>query len=151
MEWETLEYEHFDKDAGWYKTVAILTIVGLILSLLLWDFLLTLILLVGGFSVMIYGARTPHPIHVKLTSKGIVVEKNLFLYSKLRSFSINEEHGETRIPKLVVEADRLFLPHLIIPLFNVDKEKVRTYLLSYLPEEHHEETFADVIFDLLHF
>lgn len=151
MEWETPEYEHFDKDLGWYKGVVIVTVIAVILSLLFKNFLLALILLTGGFTIMLYGSRLPSTINVKLVRKGVVINKDLYLYQKLRSFWISDEHGEIRTPKLIIEADRFFLPHLVIPLANVDREAVRNYLLQYLPEVHHEESFADVLFDLVHF
>jgi hypothetical protein len=151
MEWETPEYEHFDKDVGWYKGVVIITIIAVILSLIFKNFLLALILLIGGFTMMLYGSRFPQIIKVKFTPKGISINQDLYLYQKLHSFWISDEHGETRAPKLIIEADRFFLPHLVIPLNDVNREAVRNHLLQYLPEMHHEESFADVIFDLVHF
>jgi hypothetical protein len=151
MEWQTPEYEHFDKDVGWYKGVIIVTVIAVILALIFHNVLLALILLIGGFTVMLYGSRLPSIITIKLIPKGILINKDLYLYQKLHSFWISDEHGETRAPKLIVEADRLLLPHIVIPLADVDREAVRDYLLQYLPEVHHEESFADVIFDLIHF
>ncbi len=151
MEWETPEYEHFGKDVGWYKGVIIVTVIAVVLSLIFKNFLLALILLIGGFTIMLYGSRLPLIIKIKLTPKGILINKDLYLYQKLHSFWISDEHGEARTPKLIIEADRFFLPHLVIPLNNVGREATRDYLLQYLPEMHHEESLADVIFDLVHF
>lgn len=151
MEWDTPEYEHFDKDVGWFKGVIIITIIVVVLALLLKNILLALIALIGGFTVMLYGARLPRLVKIKLTPKGILINKDLYLYRKLKSFCVSDEHGEGRSHKLIVEADRTFIPHLVILLNDVDESAVRRYLLQYLPEEHHEESFADVIFDLLHF
>ena len=151
MEWETPEYEHFDKDIGWFKGVIIITVITVILSLLFKNIFLALILLVGGFTVMLFGAREPQMMTVKLTRKGILINKDLYRYEKLNSFCISDQHGEERAHKLIIEADRTFIPHMVILLNNVDEEAVRDYLLQYLPEEHHEESFADVLFDIVHF
>lgn len=152
VEWQTPEYEHFDKDIGWFKAVLIVTVASVILALLFQNFFFALILLLSGFVVMLYGARLPEMINVSLTPKGVRINQNLFPYDRLKSFWISDQHGEGRAKKLILEADRFFLPHVVLPLSpEADEGLIREYLLRYLPETHHEESFADVLADLIHF
>jgi hypothetical protein len=152
VEWQTPEYEHFDKDIGWFKAVFLVTVISVILALVFQNFFFALILLLSGFVIMLYGARLPEMMEVILTPKGVRINQNLFPYDRLKSFWLSDSHGEGRAKKLILEADRFFLPHVVIPLAaETDEELVREYLLQYLPELRHEESFADVIADLIHF
>lgn len=152
LEWEALEYEHFAKDARWYKRVMIAVAVLAFISLLFKNFLLAVLVLVGGFAVLLHGARLPETLKIKLTAKGLKINDHLYPYDRLQSFWLTDDHGEDRRPKLIVEADRFFLPHLVILLPEAPREEaIREYLLQYLPEVRREESFADILSDWLHF
>lgn len=152
MEWQAPEYEHFEKDFNWFRNVFLVTIGAVILALLFKNFIFAAILLAGGFTIILYGARLPEMLEVKLTERGIRLNNLLYPYDKLRSFWLTAEHGEERGPKLLVEGEHFFLPHLVIPLADdIKPSAVRAYLAAHLPETRREESLADLIFDLLHF
>jgi hypothetical protein len=70
-------------------------------------------------------------------------------YDQLQSFWVNDNN---RKRKIILESERFFLPHLIIPLpAEVSDEEARAYLLPLLAEVRHEESLADIIADTLGF
>lgn len=149
IEWETFEHEHFEKNPRWFWIVGIITILAAIIALLFQSILVAILALVAGFTLALYGAKVPSLCHYSLTPKGIRVNSELFPYDRLHSFWVGDEY---RGRKIIVQVERFFLPHLILPLPDeIEDEVVRDYLLQYLPEERHEDSLVDMIFDSLGF
>ena len=149
IEWEAPEYDHFEKDANWFWTIGGAALGLVLIAILLKNFLFAIIILLGAFTVMLYGARLPSLIYFALTPKGLRVKDRLYPYNYLRSFWISDEHAKR---KIIIESDRLLLPHLIILLPpEIDDVEAREYLLQYLPEVQHEESLIDLLTDYLGF
>ena len=149
LEWQAPEYDHFVRDARWFWQVGLGAVVLILLAILVKNFLLAVIILLAGFTVMLYGARPPALLHFSLTPKGLRVNRQLYPFRRLHSFWVSDEFGKR---KIIMESERWFLPHLIIPLpEDVSDDEARQFLLKHLPEEHHEESAADYLADYLGF
>jgi|SRR6185436_10344385 len=149
IEWRAPEYDHFERTPEWFWTIGIVSAVLILASILFKNFLFAIILLLGSFTAMLYAARPPQPLDFALTPKGIRIKDRLYPYDSVHSFWVSDDYHKR---KIIIESDRLILPHLIIPLpAEVSDETARTYLLAYLPEQRHEESLADMIADALGF
>ncbi len=149
MEWQAPEYDHFEKTANWFWLTGAVAGALILLAVLFKDFLFAVVLLLGAFTIMMYAARPPVLIDFALTKKGLRIKDRLYPYDHLKSFWVSDEYHKR---KIIVESDRLVLPHLIVPLPpNIDDEEAREYLLQYLPEMRHEESLIDLLADYLGF
>ena len=151
LEWQAPEYEHREKNPDWFWAVGIAGGVIALLALLLKNFLLAVIAVLGAFTIILYGARPPAVINFALTAKGVRVKDRLYPYDYLKSFWVDEEKGEGK-RKIIVESKKILLSHIILPLApEVRSDKVRHYLAAFLPEVRHEDSLADAIGDVLGF
>ncbi len=149
LEWEAYEHDWFPKTTHWFWIIGGATAVLMLVAILFNNFLFAILLLVGGFALALHGAKIPELVHYSLTPKGIRLNDQLFPYDRLRSFWITNEHVGH---KVIIQIDRLLLPHLVLPMTeDVNGEHLREYLLQYLAEERHEESLADMLFDYLGF
>ncbi len=149
LEWEAYEHEWFEKNEHWFGLLGGVTLLFIVIALLFKNILLALLILIGGFALMLHGAKIPSLVKYTLTPKGIRINNELYSFDRLRSFWVSDEAGRR---KIILHIDRLILPHLILPLpDSVSDEAARDYLLQYLAEERHEESIADLLFDYLGF
>ncbi len=147
MEWQVLEYPHDPKHPNWFWLLGGAVIVGAIVAVLFKNFLLAILIVLGGFTSMMFGARRPEVIRCALSDKGITIKNRLYLYEQLKSFWVDAEHPVE--PRIIIEAKKMFLPHILIPLGEgVSAEQVRSYLARFLTEEKHEHSLIDIIGDI---
>ncbi len=149
IEWEAPEYNHFEKESNWYWAVGLLAFAMILLAMVLKNFLFAIIILIGAFTVMLYAARAPELINFALTPKGLRIKDRLYPYDSLHAFWISDEHNKR---KIIIDSDRLFLPHIIVLLPDVvSDDEARDYLLQYLPEKRLDESLIDLLSDYLGF
>lgn len=145
IEWQAPEYTHYEKNQNWFWTAGIIVAILILSSLIFKNFLFAIIVLLGAFTAMMYGARPPEMITFALTPKGLRIKDRLYLYHDLKSFWVSDEYHHR---KIIVESSRLILPHIIVPLpEKVTDAEARDFLLQYLAEERHEESLIDLIAD----
>ncbi|MEX0918903.1 MAG: hypothetical protein WDZ85_02990 [Candidatus Paceibacterota bacterium] len=148
IEWQTLEYDHQEKPADWFWLVGLISVLGIIISVVVMNFLLAVIILIAGFTVMMYGARPPEEITVILDRRGVRIKNQVYPYSNITAFALRDDEEPH---KLHLHIDRLFLPHLSVNLEEIPPETIRTHLAKYLPEEPYEEHLLDLIAERLGF
>ncbi|MCE9628457.1 MAG: hypothetical protein K8Q91_00430 [Candidatus Vogelbacteria bacterium] len=148
LEWQAFEYNYNEKNSDWFWMVGIVGGIAVILAILFKNFLFAIILLLSTFTVLMYGARKPELITFAITAKGIRIKNDLYPFKNLKGFAIKEDDD---FAKLMIHSDRLFLPHIIIPLEDIDPELIRERLSIFLDEEHFEETFVDIFVERLGF
>ena len=148
IEWETLEYEHRERSSNWYWVVGLVALVLVIGSIVMKNFLLAILVLLGAFTLMLYARRHPRRMRVVVSRRGIQVRNSLFPYHTLRSFWLHDEEDEPR--KIIIRSEKLFMPHIHLPLADdLDHEALRAFLLDFLPEEPYQPTIIDVLAEYL--
>ena len=147
LEWETLEYAPVERSSNWYWLVGVIALLFAIGAIVLKNFLLAILILLGAFTLMLYAARRPKQIKIVVSRRGIQIHNNLFPYHTLRSFWLHDEEGDR---KVVIQSEKLLMPHLHLPLTDdVDHESLRLLLLDFLPEEPHRPTVVDLLAEYL--
>jgi len=145
IEWQAPEYTHYEKNQNWFWITGVIAGILVLLSIIFKNFLFAIIILLGAFTAMMYGARPPELIPFALNSKGLRIKDRLYLYQDLKSFWVSDEYNHR---KIIIESSRLILPHIIVPLpDNVTDAEARDFLLQYLEEVRHEESLIDLIAD----
>jgi hypothetical protein len=148
LEWTAPEYEQTERSPDWFWGVGIVIFAILIVCIVLKNFLLALIILVGTGTLYAFTQRDPEMITFKLTPDGIVAKNEVFPFKHTESFWVAEERWPH---KLFIKTDRFFFPHVVIPLDEANPESVRQYLRQYLKEIPHEESMIEIFSEYLGF
>ena len=150
IEWEEFEYQYYQKDQSWYWWVGGVGLAAVVLSMIFGSILFAILLLLSAVVIMLYGARHPELIPFVLHPHGVQVYKKLYPYQHLKSFWVLDIPERPR--KIIITSEKVFLPHLVLPLHrDIETEQVREFLGRYLPEEHTEESLADILSDYFGF
>jgi len=147
--WQAHEYEHVEKSGDWYWIIGVVAIALALISLILENILFAVLIVVGAAVLMVHRAKHPRLLNFEINNRGVVTEKTLYPYKTLDSFCISDD--EPGRERLVVKSQKLFTPFIVIPVGETSSEMVRNYLLNFLEEEEHEESFAVQIMEWLGF
>ncbi len=148
LQWEALEYEPSTREENWFYTIGIVAIIAIVLSIIFKNFLFAIIILLSAFTLIMYELRPPRLQTIKITAKGIQVEKELFPFGNILSFAITDGKPARH---LIININRLVLSKIHLSLGETDPEKIRQILIQRLKETEHKETVIDLISDRLGF
>ena len=149
MEWDTLEHSYTEKTNDWYASVILVSGSLIAVELLMNNWILIALIMVGTISFLLLAARRPNIMHVAITKKGVRAGNTLYPYSTLDGFAIAEYAHEER---LLLESNRHIMPLHVIPLAEeIDPDDVREVLSQYLPEKDLQESLPHLLFERLGF
>lgn len=149
--WEGREYSFEERGPDWYWALGIITIAGVLASILFSNILLALVILAGAAAVALQAAKH-HRVHrFDIYDNGIAIDDSLYLYEDMRDFSVLEYLDPDQPPALSIKTNHIMAPHLLIPIHDYDPEDVYEYIENHLPEGMHEETLIDRLSALLKF
>lgn len=145
IEWTTTEYEHRERNKEWFWTVGILAGAIALVAMLFDNALLGIVVIIGAFTLMLLSSKPPQQLQVTVSNKGIRIKNDLYLYSTLHSFWIDEEAA---YPTLTIPTGKVLMPHIRVGLEGVEPLVLQRYLLRYMKEEYQEPT---IIESLVHY
>ncbi len=146
--WSTQEYEYKEKKTDWYIALVIIAISISLASFLLGNILFAILIIIGTFTLAMYSIREPGTIDVELNKRGIIVNDIIYPYNTLESFWVEEYDRE---PKIIIQSEKALMPYIIIPLGNIDPDKVREFLFEYIEEKEHHESLLHKLVESLGF
>lgn len=127
--------ERTAKSEDWYWALGILAVTGAIAAILMHNTLFALLIIIGSITLGL-SAREIHGSHEEryaVSVRGVTVGNRLYSYQQLVGFWIDERDPEH--PVLLLDAQEILSPHLVIPLADeVDRDALQDLLLDYLPE-----------------
>ena len=148
IEWQAPDHDLPIKAADWYISVIVIGLSISVASLFLHNLLFAVFCLLATISIIIHAAKKPEMIDFSLTTQGIQIKHDFFPYGKLYSFWINHQKNKNEI---ILHSDRTVLPHLIVPIRDVDPEDVRMLLKQHVPERHAHKNLFDITLEYLGF
>ena len=143
MSWEAEEFERYEKNKDWYWSVGIVSIGFFILALILENWLFAILVVLGGFTIAMYGSKNPKIIQFSITSRGIKADQVLYPFESLKYFWIN--YDPPHIRELYVVSKKVIQTQINIPLGAADPNEVREHLVKFLEEKEIEESLFDTI------
>ena len=146
ISWVAHEHVHLKRSADWYWAVGLLSFAIALASFIFDNVLFGALILISAFTLMLHAARGPQLYKYEVTSRGIVAHTSLYPYETIQSFWIHEEYHPKR---LVIKSKRTVLPHITIPLGEMEPSEVRQLLRPKLKEERHDPSLSEVISDYL--
>ena len=142
---KALEYHYRHKASDWYWAVGIVTIAAATTAIIFNNILFGILIILGGFSLIIHAARPPRERDIEIGEAGITINEYRFSYSNLESFWL--EHNE--FPRLLIKTNRTLMPHIVIPVSHLDESEraeIREFLRTKLLElEQHEPVFEMIM------
>lgn len=147
--WEAPEHTHIEKTSDWYWILGIVAIAGSVASIIFGNVLFGVVILLGACSVFITSHRKPRIIPFEVSARGVRVREELFQYSTLDSFYLDEDNSAG--PQLIVKSKKLFVPLIIIPVPDEYIDAIEDVIASRLREEHLEEPLSHRILEFLGF
>lgn len=147
--WKALEYEHRERSHDWFWAVGIVAVGGAILAILFNDLLFAVVIVVAAVAIILHVLRHPSELSCEIQDKGILINTTLYPYRTLESFWIHE-HKATK--ELVLTSQKLFMPHIHVPLADdMNPDAVRDILLDYLPENEVMPSVSEKVMELVGF
>jgi len=150
LEWRAHEYVHVEKTQDWYWALGLLAVAGAVTSLLFNNVLFAIFILIASFVLALFAARKPDLVSFSLTQRGVRINDKLYQFSTFDSFAI-DEISSSHTPKLILESNKHFMPHIVIPLEGVHADDVHDFLKHFLHEKHHMEPLAHRVMEWLGF
>ena len=149
VSWEAPEHHHLEKTSNWYWILIIIAISGFITFIILNNILLGVLFLIAGSVMILVSVQNPRTIPFAVTLRGVRVNDELFPYSTLESFYLDEEHPHG--PQLLIQSKHTFMSLIILPVPEEIVDDVDDIISARLPEEHLEEPLSHKILEFLGF
>ena len=147
--WEAPEHHHIEKSSDWFWILGILAVAASIVAILFGNILFGIVILLCAAAMTLVAMQEPNVIPFAVTVRGVRVGPDLYPYSTLESFFIDEEHPLG--PQLLVKSERYFMPLIIMPIPEDHIDDIESIIETRLPEEHLEEPLAHKILEFFGF
>lgn len=148
ISWDAPLHLHGEKKPDWYWAVGIITLALAVVAFLFGEVITGIFVIAAAAALVIHASHTPHVVHYEVNDRGLMMDEILYPFLTLDSFSI--PHDEFP-PRLIVKSRKLFMPFIVIYIFDEDPEEVRAVLLKYIAETEHREPFMKKLLELLGF
>lgn len=147
------EYYHRHKTSDWYWMVGIVAVSAIAVAVIFNNILFAILIALGAFSLCMHAARQPDVREVEISDAGVTVGNYRFSYANLESFWIEHEAHATH-GRMLIKTNRALNPHIIVPVSHIseeEKEELREFLKSKLPEVEQTEPLLEQIMEYLGF
>lgn len=149
LEWTAYEHTYREKRPDWYWAVGIVAFALTLVAVILGNFLLAVVIVIGTFTLLLHSGRPPRLVRFALTERGVVTDRMEYPYVTLSSFWVDASVPEW--PKLLLKSKKALTVQMAIPITDVPLDAVRDHLLNFLPEEEQTEPFAQKLIERLGF
>jgi len=140
ISWTASEFIAHEKTAGWYLALGLASVIGAIIVFTIFrDWVTTIVILMAGLALGVYGGWRPREQEYGLSTRGLSVGQRFFAYEDFRSFSIVDEGAFTSIQFAPLKR---FGTPVSIYYDPKDEEAILNLLSARLPME---ETHADPV------
>lgn len=137
--WHVLTHEHREHTADWYWALGLLTVIGAGASIYFGNFLLGIILLLGGISIAVLKIRGPREHQVRLDPRGATLDGTLYPWKSVQSFWVHTDEFLTT-PRLYLTTRSVLMPRIVVPLDDeTHGEQVYAFCSQYTSEAAEEE------------
>lgn len=144
INWQIEEPDNLPKNAEWFWALGILALALIIFSILLKNYLLTIIVALTIFIIYSSKNKKPELINFRLDNDGLYIEHQFYPYDSFESFWIFEVHTDKE-RELALRHKRRLSPLLIVPFYDNDEPRIREILNKYLPESEEQESLIDLL------
>lgn len=149
ISWEAPEHYHSEKSGDWYWALGIIALCGAVAAFLFGNFLFAIVILVGAGVMSLQSNKHPRIVPFLVGARGVRVGEQLFPYSALESYSIDED--DFRGPRLLLKAKHLYTPLIVMPIPEDRVQDIEDLVRERLKEEGLEEPLANRLLNMIGF
>ncbi len=157
IKWQALEFEYQKKDVSWYWLSVMAAIILVALAIWQGNFLFAIFIVIAELVVVSFAGKFPPVWEFKISGKGVEIgrpnqqgEKKFYPYEKLEGFDIHSGGDETH-KELVFKSESKLQPFLKINIHSEDEERIKKFLLKFLPREEFDKSAIDSVSKLIRF
>ncbi len=144
ISWDAPDHIHTPKDNDWYWAVGIITFTAAILAFIFGNVIFGILIIVGVFALLVHASRKAHILHIEINDRGIVIDDTLYPFLTIESFWID---AHVLPSKILLKSTKTFMPYIHVYIEDVDPERVRDILLTYIAETEHHEPLSQKILE----
>lgn len=149
IEWSAPEYDHEEKSNDWFWTIGLITLVSVIISLWLSNYIFAIFLAISGASLILFTLRHPQEVTYTIENEGLSMGKDKYEWKNIKSFYIIKKNKDNS--KLLIETNKYFLPVYTIPMPTELTYEVKENLLKVLPSKELGESKSMLFMEKLGF
>jgi len=147
--WEAEEFSYYEKSRAWFLVGGIFFFLVVGYFTIVKELITAVTFLLLGITVYLFSLKKPRVINCSITYQAILVDNVTYPFTDLESFWIFYEPPDFKVISL--KHKKPYLPHIHIPLGDVDPMEVRKILVELLAETEQEEAFSDKMARYLRF
>lgn len=148
LRWSAYEHEHIERGSDWFWALGIIAVSAALTSILFSNVFFAVLIIVAALTIGLIARHPPELHEFEISEKGILTGKTFTPYEKILAFWVDDELDE---PLLLVDTTTFMSPNLIIPLGEMEPERVRAYLRERVEETPMKEPVAHKILELFGF
>ncbi len=147
-QWKAPEFEVYEKSSRWYIIAGLFIVAMIAYALFTNGPIMAITFILIGIVGYIHLQKDPRVITFSITSKGVIADKEMYLYDNINSFWIFYDPNHTKTISLHTKAS--MLPFIHIPLADEDPVRLRELLMRNIPEIKQDPGLIDAIERVLH-
>lgn len=158
ISWQAPEYEYYQKEAGWYWISLIVGIVLIAISLWQENFLFAVFIVIAWILLINISGRFPTIWEFNLDEKGLTIrlpnvdashKPKFYPMHNIEGFDIHPATDEYK--ELIFKFKSKFSTYLKINFYSQDEEKIKSFLLNFMPHMEYDRNFIDSLSHLIRF
>ena len=146
--WRAPQFEVYEKSGRWYLIGALFILALVVYALFSNSPMMAITFILIGIVGYIYSQKDPLVVNFAITKKGILADKELYLYENIHSFWIFYEQHHSKIISLHTKASAF--PFVHIPIGDENPAQLHEILTEYIPEIKQDPSLIDTIGRVLH-
>lgn len=150
--WHVDSHQEQERSADWYWGLGLLCLAGIGLSIFFGNYLLAIIIVLGGSSFVALTLMSPREHDIRLSSRGVSVDGTLYRWDNIESFWVEDERAlpPGRQAHFIVSTKGVVHPQLVLPLIDTNRaQNVRAYAKRYAQEVEQEAHLGHHLVQLL--
>ncbi len=148
--WEISEFEFKEKKKNWFWLVGLGSVILMIISVLMTNFLLTFLILIGTVLMFTQANKAPITMDVEISNHGIKIHHIMHEYPTIQSFWIKKREDGNHVLILMTSQRMTALQSIAIPS-NINPLELREFLLKYIDEQELRESYTDKLINTIGF
>src|SRR5262249_11484116 len=122
LRWSAYEHEHIERGSDWFWALGIAAVCIAITAALFHDTLFGIVVLLAAATIALHAKQPPELMEFEVSEKGVRIGGTLHRFEEIIGFWVEDEHASP--PLLLIDTPKFMAPNFIIPIVDVEPEKV---------------------------
>ncbi len=147
--WDAPEYKHVERSSDWFWVLGIISFCGALAAFFFGNFLLSILILVGGGVVALQSGKKPRISSFMVGTRGVRIGERLYPYTTISSYKIDEDNIDG--PRLLLKPKKLFDSLIVMPIPEENIQDIENLVRDRLSEEDIEDPVASKLLEIVGF